>query len=638
MTPRTRFLIVAVIAAAIAFGFYLRRTARRSPTPSQTTTTAAPTSTATAAATTPRRRRATRRLRGSVQQRIDLSAAQRTARVGEIGHIEGRVLSYGDNLGVAGAKLSFDNGSLHPVEADERGNFSFSPPQEGVYELALATAEGYLPIAPEYGHSAMVFSARRDVGLSGVRVFLVKAAACAVTVLAADDPPRAVAGVTVRVLGEPVTSPSLALGPWKTNYKGHAFVQLRDFAIVEVFHPVHGSGRARFDFAAQVRERLVITLASADAAVADASLSGTVFADGQPLSDVLVMADYRAANPAKTRAALEPTRRALTDERGHFTMTGMTVGRYDLSASAPGFAPLTERGVAVPGPEVELRLDDSGSLFGKVTAAHDGSPIPSFVVVVRERLGPLRQEVVVAAPTFDPAGEYDIPALPIGTFLVTVSTHGFAPSAAREVTIGKEDVEVDFTLARGATLSGTVVDADTGQPLEAARVSLEGNFGGRRAVQLYASSRTDAQGRFSLRGVAAGVQSVLVAAADHHGKLMTIVVTAGATPALTIALAPTVDDEAPRIELAGIGAVLSAKDEVMMVGTVVAGGGAIKAGLAADDAIVAVDGIPVVELGFAGAIRKIRGPIGSVVVLTVRKAGSDGTIQLEVTRRKIRSP
>jgi C-terminal processing protease CtpA/Prc len=105
---------------------------------------------------------------------------------------------------------------------------------------------------------------------------------------------------------------------------------------------------------------------------------------------------------------------------------------------------------------------------------------------------------------------------------------------------------------------------------------------------------------------------------------------------ITVELAKTEEGEEPRMELTGIGAVLSPKDDAMVLGQVLAGGGAAEAGLAAGDAIVRIDGAPVVDLGFDQAIQRIRGPEGSTVALGVRKAGGGEPVDILVTRRRVR--
>jgi len=65
------------------------------------------------------------------------------------------------------------------------------------------------------------------------------------------------------------------------------------------------------------------------------------------------------------------------------------------------------------------------------------------------------------------------------------------------------------------------------------------------------------------------------------------------------------------------------------------GGGAAQAGIAIGDQILAIEGQPVGELGFAGAIQRIRGPEGSCIPLTVRRAADEQVQQVTACRRRV---
>jgi S1-C subfamily serine protease len=150
------------------------------------------------------------------------------------------------------------------------------------------------------------------------------------------------------------------------------------------------------------------------------------------------------------------------------------------------------------------------------------------------------------------------------------------------------------------------------------------------------SATTDAAGRFTLRGLPRRF-SIYAAAAGHHARIVGGVevasgVTAGPIEVRLRALTP---GEEPRVELAGIGAVLAARGEGLVVATVVAGGGAAEAGLTPGDLILSVDGRAVVELGMTGAIDAIRGPEGTFVLLTVRR-DEGATRDVRVVRRLVR--
>jgi predicted metalloprotease with PDZ domain len=170
-------------------------------------------------------------------------------------------------------------------------------------------------------------------------------------------------------------------------------------------------------------------------------------------------------------------------------------------------------------------------------------------------------------------------------------------------------------------------------------VSLEGRLGGgNEAVPLLATVSTDGAGRYELSGVAPGLTSVMVEAQDHHARLLAgMSVREGADLEVNVTLSPVQEGEEPTIELAGIGAVLSTSDDVLVIVRVVEGGGAAEVGLASGDAVTSVDGTPVVDLGFGGSINRIRGPEGSTVRLGVRRRGRETVEVVDVPRRRVRA-
>jgi carboxyl-terminal processing protease len=82
----------------------------------------------------------------------------------------------------------------------------------------------------------------------------------------------------------------------------------------------------------------------------------------------------------------------------------------------------------------------------------------------------------------------------------------------------------------------------------------------------------------------------------------------------------------------GIGIVIGARENAIVINATAPGGGAAEAGLVAGDTIVAVDGTPVEQLGFPGAVQMLRGPENSTVTVTVQHA--DGTTTVVVVPRK----
>lgn len=87
----------------------------------------------------------------------------------------------------------------------------------------------------------------------------------------------------------------------------------------------------------------------------------------------------------------------------------------------------------------------------------------------------------------------------------------------------------------------------------------------------------------------------------------------------------------------GIGAELSREEEQITVVSPIAGYPAEKAGLKAKDIIVEIDGKSTYDLTLSEAVKRIRGPKGTVVKLTVVRDGSE-ELTLEITRDNINIP
>jgi hypothetical protein len=258
-------------------------------------------------------------------------------------------------------------------------------------------------------------------------------------------------------------------------------------------------------------------------------------------------------------------------------------------------------------------------------------------VIVGEHVGPVQTDTLFVASHFDAEGCFETAPLGEGAYVVSVAADGYGRSAGQSIVLGTEDEKLEFALEPGGTIVGRVLDAKSKSPIQGARVSLEQSF----ASELIAPATvlTDADGGFSLGGLAPGLRSIFAAAKDHHGRIVggVEVVSGGASLPVIIELSPVEEGDEPRIELAGIGAVLTAEGDAVIVGRVLDGGGAAAAGMKPGDAIVAVEAMPVSTLGLEGTITNIRGPEGTWVELSVRKIGQEAPVTLKVERRRIRT-
>jgi hypothetical protein len=419
-------------------------------------------------------------------------------------------------------------------------------------------------------------------------------------------------------------------------------------AIVEARHPAHASARAEVTAAAVLARRLVLKLGRSEGTgdtPSSESLAGRVVdGSGTGVSGALISVDSAASAWPKTYGDAHGYEQ-VTDDEGHFTVEGLEPGSYDVTAKLMGLSPGELRDVAAGRKDLVLTLGQGARLVGTVRDAATGKPMPSFTLAVLTKRGPLQRDAFAQLSFIDAQGHYELAGVPAGGYVVQVAAHGYAPSEAHvEVPGGASGaVTADFSLGRGARMTGRVVEEGSSLPLEHARISVEG-MGTERALSVRYDALTDAEGSFTLEGLPTGQVSLYVSAERHHSRIISgIRVGPEATAPQVLELRRTEEGEEPQLDMVGIGAVLAPREDALIVGQVFSGGGAAEAGLATGDGIVRIDGRPVVELGFPDAIQSIRGVEGSKLVLGVRKAPVPGTegspapiVDIPVTRRRIR--
>lgn len=91
-------------------------------------------------------------------------------------------------------------------------------------------------------------------------------------------------------------------------------------------------------------------------------------------------------------------------------------------------------------------------------------------------------------------------------------------------------------------------------------------------------------------------------------------------------------------EYAGVGIEIEERDGLIIVRDVFEGSPAQRAGLEVGDVLVAVDGLPVQELGLDGVVQHVRGQEGTPVTLTLKRPSESVTFEVTLVRAKIRAP
>lgn len=540
------------------------------------------------------------------------------------GAFAGSVVSWASNEPIAGAEITFERGgSTFSTRSRADGSFFVRPREVGTYALVAVEAEGFHPFAPAWGHSPRSFTAVAETVIEGIVIHLVPEVRYAVKVVDEEGEPVEGAEVSVRSLDDASLVPPTE--GTTTDVRGEATIEADDDDVIEARHPEHGVARGVVDFQAQIEKvvRIQFNAHAAQYYTGDGRIEGRVIdASGQPVSDALV---------AAMRGGRHPRATVLSDAEGRFVLEGLDRGRYFMRAAARGFAPVYRARVAV-GSNVELQLGEEGRLRGLVTSA-DG-PVPGFAVAVERRVGNLQSNHAASVAEYDPNGRFEVDGLASGRYRVTASAPGYASAEAEvEVRAGSTADVGRLELGTPGGVRGIVMSGE--EPVSGARVSLEGRLGNAE-MPTAQTTLTDASGAFSLTGLSPGRTSLIVAAEGHHARITSgIIVEAGETVELQVDLRALEENESPTLELAGIGAILGARGDVLLVNRVIQGGGAAAAGLQRGDQIVAVDGTQVSALGFQGAVESIRGPEGSVVRLVVRR-GEEETI-FAVTRMIIQT-
>lgn len=543
---------------------------------------------------------------------------------GRPGPFSGRVASTDDGRGVSGAEITLAHaGSSYTVSCDGAGQFRFLPPAEGEYRLEQIIARGFLASLPDRDEAPLVLTARAGARLDGVTLWL--------------EPERPITARVVAPSGQPVAGAELLrlgdeAGPrWRSGTDGEAKVAVPQDALIEARAAGYSPGRASVDLMAIAAGRVTVRLGElGDGGAPSASIAGRVVdGSGAPIVGAHLAAHRRG------RGDLGPAAEADTGSDGGFRLADLEPGEYGVSARARGVQRSWTR-AAAPSDGLTITLEAGGALAGAVRDAA-GRAVAAFTVVLTPRRGALARGDAQTTSILDGNGRYRVDGLAPGRYAATVAARGYASPREVDVEVGDGDAHLDFTVTRGGRLLGRVTDAQSRAPIGGALVTLEGSAGDSGPLPTQTSARSNGDGRFTLDGLAPGLASIVVAAERHHGRILSGLRSDGATDLgpVEVALDPAAPGEEPHIELVGIGAVLSAQGEVLLVGQVFPGSGAEEVGIGRGDAIVAVDGDPVVGLGFIESVQRIRGPENSSVRLTLRRGDEGAPFEVEVPRRRV---
>jgi len=273
-----------------------------------------------------------------------------------------------------------------------------------------------------------------------------------------------------------------------------------------------------------------------------ASISGRVTVDGEGVGGITVAAST-SGSPLDNRTVAKTT----TDDDGKYQLTGLTAGQFTITPLAKAFVVSTSGAYKQPGQsitvaegetitKIDFALVRGGVITGRITDT-DGRPVIGERVNFVAKDGPDTSNFAVfdgSRNRTDDRGIYRIYGLSPGNYKVSIGqaagasnmaimgmggsqyTKTFYPGVAEEakatileINEGKEISNIDIVArksGRGSTVSGRVVDADSGQPVPNVYV-VHSSFN-EATQQLggmnFSGSQTDANGKFRLENVQPG--------------------------------------------------------------------------------------------------------------------------------------
>jgi|CXWL01.1.fsa_nt_gi protocatechuate 3,4-dioxygenase beta subunit len=214
--------------------------------------------------------------------------------------------------------------------------------------------------------------------------------------------------------------------------------------------------------------------------------------------------------------------RRESDGAGRFRIPGLEPGRYDLRVRAPGFAPVTVRGLTIParGGEVDLGTVHLGAavvLRGRVVDAEDEPVADAEITHLQNQIGFFERLDELSNRTSSAAdGSFEIADLtPGATVVLTVSHPGFVRQDVPGVRVPREG-ELVIPLVAAGRVRGRVIDGE-GRGVEGAQVGT--------AEARWDGGTTDPAGAFLLEGVPPGTVQLVATAPgflDPPGKTLEI--------------------------------------------------------------------------------------------------------------------
>jgi phosphatidylinositol-3-phosphatase len=213
-----------------------------------------------------------------------------------------------------------------------------------------------------------------------------------------------------------------------------------------------------------------------------------------------------------------------TDSNGAYSFTNVAPGAYSVTASQTGFTSQTGSVTVNSGATSTLDFQLSpastpGTITGRVTNITTGGAVSGATVSFSG-----------GSTTADSSGNYTFTNVTPGTYNVTATHTGYFPVTKAATVASGAAVTVNFALATGGKIAGTVTNA-SGAAIAGASVTVKGG-----SISTTVNLTTNSSGGYNSNWIPVGSYTVTVTASGHAAQSKTATANTGATTTLNFTL------------------------------------------------------------------------------------------------------